>query len=134
MSSVFTDLSRFVPMQDAQDARFSARLTQAKQQLQAAGKGAEKAKGGKDPALLRACTDFEAIFICLMKIVLAYALVCNTGNNEMIMAKTNAPIKTTCIRLKRYFLFFKLTPPIFLVSTENRRMLCLIHCTFCIVL
>jgi flagellar protein FlgJ len=63
MSSVFTDLSRFVPMQDAQDARFSARLTQAKQQLQAAGKGAEKAKGGKDPALLRACTDFEAIFI-----------------------------------------------------------------------
>ncbi len=59
-----TDLSRFVPMQDAVDASANARINQAKQRLEGAGKQAAGAANAKDDVQLRrACTEFEALFI-----------------------------------------------------------------------
>jgi peptidoglycan hydrolase FlgJ len=64
MDSVFTDLSRFVPMQQALDSSARAQLDLTKQNLEGAGKSMAGNLDPKNSARLKqACTEFEALFI-----------------------------------------------------------------------
>lgn len=64
MDSVFTDLSRFVPMQDALDSSAKARLDLTRQNLEGAGKSVAGHLDAKNNERLKqACTEFEALFI-----------------------------------------------------------------------